>query len=57
MSTDALQKILSNDKAPHIDTLGNILNALGCRFSIVPLESEKPNLKSASEDQSISAAG
>jgi hypothetical protein len=27
MSPDALQKILSSDKAPHIDTLGTILNA------------------------------
>ncbi len=57
MSPDALQKILSSNKAPHIDTLGTILNALGCRLSIVPLETEKPNLQSTSEDQSISAAG
>jgi DNA-binding phage protein len=42
MSPDALQKILSSDKAPHIDTLGTILNALGCRLSIVPIEAEKP---------------
>ena len=35
MSPDALQKILSSDKAPHVDTLGTILNALGCRLSIV----------------------
>jgi len=40
MSPDALQKMLSSDKAPHIDTLGNILNALGCRLSIVPLETD-----------------
>ena len=40
MSPDALQKILSSDKAPHIDTLGNILNALGCQLSIVPLETD-----------------
>ena len=42
MSPDALQKILSSDKAPHIDTLGTILNALGCRLSIEPLEAKKP---------------
>ncbi len=42
MSPDALLKILSSDKAPHIDTLGTILNALGCRLSIVPLQAEKP---------------
>ncbi len=40
MSPDALQKILSSDKAPHIDTLGTILNALGCRLSIVPVETD-----------------
>ena len=57
MSPDALQKILSSDKAPHVDTLGTILNALGCRLSVVPLEKEEPNLESAPEDQSISAAG
>ncbi len=57
MSPDALLKILSSDKAPHIDTLGTILNALGCRLSIVPLENEKPNLESISEDQRISVAG
>ena len=38
MSPDALEKVLSSEKAPHIDTLGTILNALGCRLSIVPLE-------------------
>ena len=38
MSPDALQKILSSDKAPLIDTLGTILNALGCRLSVEPLE-------------------
>ena len=42
MSPDALHKILSSDKAPHIDTLGTILNALGCRLSIEPLEAKKP---------------
>ena len=57
MSPDALQKILSSDKAPHVDTLGTILNALGCRLSVVPLGKEESNLESAPEDQSISAAG
>ena len=57
ISPDALKKILSSDKAPHIDTLGTILNALGCRLSIVPLETEKPDNESASENQRISAAG
>ncbi len=40
MSPDALQKILSSDEAPHLDTLGTILKALGCRLSIEPLASE-----------------
>ena len=57
MSPDALQKILSSDKALHVDTLGTILNALGCRLSIVSLEEDVPNLESVPEDQRISAAG
>lgn len=40
MSPDALKKILSSDKAPHVDTLGIILNALGCRLSVEPLETD-----------------
>ncbi|RKU06941.1 hypothetical protein C6501_17925 [Candidatus Poribacteria bacterium] len=40
MSPDALLKVLSSDKAPHVDTLGTILNALGCRLSIESLETE-----------------
>ena len=47
MSPDALQKILSSDKAPHLDTLCTILNALGCRLSIEPLASEKIGSKIA----------
>jgi DNA-binding phage protein len=46
----ALQKILSSDKAPHIDTLGTILNALGCRLSIEPLEAKKPYSEVAVEN-------
>ena len=57
MSPDALQKILSDEKAPHLDTLGTILNALGCRLSIVPLEVGETDMESSSEDQRISAAG
>ena len=38
MSPDVLLKIFSSDKAPHVDTLGTILNALGCRLSIEPIE-------------------
>lgn len=45
MSPDALLKILSADKVPHLDTLCTILNALGCRLSIEPLASEKTGSK------------
>ena len=57
MSPDALQKILSSDKAPHIDTLGTILQALGCRLSVVPLDVEKAEIESSTDVQSTSAAG
>lgn len=57
MSPDALQKILASEKAPHVDTLGTILNALGCRLSIIPLENQEPNPESDSDDQRISDAG
>ena len=50
MSPDALQKILSSDKAPHIDTLGTILNVLGCRLSIQSLEAKKPYSEVAVEN-------
>ncbi|MDE0635675.1 MAG: transcriptional regulator [Candidatus Poribacteria bacterium] len=49
MSPDALLKILSSDKAPHVDTLGTILNALGCRLSVVPIKVEKPCSELADE--------
>ena len=51
MSPDALQKILSSDKAPHLDTLCHILNALGCRLSIQPLASDNTGSKIISEQQ------
>ena len=37
MSPETLAKILSSEKAPHLDTLVAVLNALGCRLSIEPL--------------------
>ncbi len=49
MSPDALQKILSDEKAPHLDTLGTILNAMGCRLSIEPLDSDTACSDSATE--------
>ena len=50
MSPDALQKVLSSDKAPHVDTLGTILNALGCRLSIVPVDTSNPSSEIATEN-------
>ena len=49
MSPDALQEIFSADKAPPIDTFGTILNALGCRLSIEPLDSNIAFSESAAE--------
>ncbi len=57
MSPDALLKILSDEKAPQVDTLCNILNALGCRLSVVPIAVGETDIESSSEDQRISAAG
>ncbi len=38
MSPETLSKILSSEKAPHLDTLAAVLKALGCRLAIVPLK-------------------
>ena len=38
-------KMLSSDNTPTLDTLGTILNALGWRFSIEPLEKSIPSLE------------
>ena len=38
-------KMLSSDNTPTLDTLGTILNALGWRFSIEPLEKAIPSLE------------
>ena len=38
-------KMLSSGNTPTLDTLGTILNALGWRFSIEPLEKSIPSLE------------
>ena len=38
-------KVLSSDNTPTLDTLGTILNALGWRLSIEPLEEAIPSLE------------
>ena len=40
MSPETLSKILSSEKALHLDTLATVLNALGCRLAIVPLKAD-----------------
>ena len=40
MSPETLSKILSSEKAPHLDTFAAVLNALGCRLSIEPFEAK-----------------
>ena len=40
MAPETLSKILSSEKALHLDTLSTILNALGCRLAIVPLKAD-----------------
>lgn len=42
MSPDALQKIYSSNKSPHVETLGTILNELGCRLSVESIETNIP---------------
>ena len=37
IAPESLSNILSSDEAPRIDTLGTILNALGCRLLIEPV--------------------
>ena len=37
IAPESLSDILSSDEAPRIDTLGTILNALGCRLLIEPI--------------------
>ena len=37
IASESLSDILSSDEAPRIDTLGTILNALGCRLLIEPI--------------------
>ena len=42
MAPETLSKILSSEKAPHLDTLAAVLKALGCRLAIVPLKADEP---------------
>ena len=41
MAPETLSKILSGEKALHLDTLTAVLKALGCRLSIEPIKSDE----------------
>lgn len=45
IAPESLSDILSSDEAPRIDTLGTILNALGCRLLIEPIADADPHFK------------
>ena len=47
---ESLSDILSSDEAPRIDTLGTILNALGCRLLIEPIADTDHRFKSKREE-------
>lgn len=53
MSPETLSKILSSEKAPHLDTLAAVLNVLGCRLAIVPLKAEGCSAERAGVDTSV----
>ena len=50
IAPQALSDVLSSEKAPRLDTLNTILQALGCRLSIQPLKDTNP---SADKDYSV----
>ena len=54
MDTETLSKILSSEKAPHLDTFATILKALGCQLSIKPLKDTEtiPDIELASKTES-----
>ena len=57
VAPESLSKILSSENALQIDTLGTILNALGWRLSIEPLEEVDPNLQCQSRKELRLKAG
>ncbi len=50
IAPQCLSDMLSSEKAPRLDTLNTILQALGCRLSIEPLKDANP---SADKDYSV----
>ena len=50
IASEYLSDLLSSDEAPRIDTLGVILNALGCRLLIEPIADTDHRLKPKCEE-------
>ena len=52
MAPKTLADLLASDEAPPLDTLGTLLNALGCRLTIAPLTECKrsPETEAAREE-------
>ena len=53
MAPETLSKILSSEKALHLDTFTTILKALGCRLSIEPLKAEGCGAEHSGVDTSV----
>ena len=53
IAPQVLSDLLSSEKAPRLDTLNTILQALGCRLSIEPLKTTEPETELAPEQTSI----
>ena len=51
IAPESLSNILSSDEAPRIDTLGTILNALGCLLLIEPIADTNHRLKPKCEER------
>ena len=53
IAPQVLSDVLSSEKAPRLDTLNTILQALGCRLSIQPLKTTGPETELAPAQTSI----
>lgn len=47
IDAQVLTDVLTNKEALHIDTLTTVLNAIGCRLSIVPLDCVEADIQKA----------
>ena len=53
IAPQVLSDVLSSEKAPRLDTLNTILQALGCRLSIAPLKDSNASLHHADENYPV----